>query len=347
LALNLYQVLYWKSAMFPYLTPLIFMTWMLAFFFKIFREKNQSVSAGIGLGLLCILAGGFSETAALWQFGIWGFLFILCYFYRRDNFVPIKILAFPIAGSLVAILIMAMSPANASQLATFKRPDLVGLIYYSLIYAFDFIRTTLSGMILPFLIVGCFGGLFAFHTSTIVKSNLKSLLIKIVLIVLFCYFSCVAVTLPTMLAMSAYPGDRALFPALFTLVITVFLLGWLVTGYVLSLDIPMVRTGAGVLAIGVGVFLLFYLVRTAPRVYSDLSASQHRAEAWDVRHLSIIAAKNKGDKQIIVPAFDSIAQILELYPQGGFWVNSCAARYYGVEGISAVEGYNGVSPIFK
>ncbi len=84
-----------------------------------------------------------------------------------------------------------------------------------------------------------------------------------------------------------------------------------------------------------------------PGILDGLSALQHRAEAWDLRQNMILEAKAKGEMHVVVPAFDGIAQILELYPNENFWVNVCAAKYYGIEGISAIEGYNGIKPIFR
>ena len=66
-----------------------------------------------------------------------------------------------------------------------------------------------------------------------------------------------------------------------------------------------------------------------------------------MRQNMILEAKTGGETHVIVPAFDSIAQILELRPQDNFWVNVCAARYYGISGLSAIEGYNGIKPIFR
>ena len=141
---------------------------------------------------------------------------------------------------------------------------------------------------------------------------------------------------------------RKSLPAIFTLTVAVFFAGCLAAQFLTAWKLwnPsgfIVRVAAAVLALG----MLAYLVSTLPNVYSDISAYQHRAEAWDARHASILAARDRGENHVIVPAFDSIAQIFELYPDEGFWVNVCAARYYQIKGISAVEGYNGIQPIFK
>ncbi len=64
---------------------------------------------------------------------------------------------------------------------------------------------------------------------------------------------------------------------------------------------------------------------------------QQRAELWDGRDTQIRQMQAAGETQLIVPAMNSLAGILELSDYEGFWVNRCAAMYYGVESIRAVE----------
>jgi len=93
--------------------------------------------------------------------------------------------------------------------------------------------------------------------------------------------------------------------------------------------------------------LLVYAVRMVPILYSGGSQLQARALAWDQREIWIFEEKSLGVSHITVPAFDSIGRITELQPEENHWVNICAARYYGVSGITAVENFNGVKPYFK
>ena len=152
-----------------------------------------------------------------------------------------------------------------------------------------------------------------------------------------------------MMAMSSPPGDRALLPAYLTLIVTVCASGWLAGRYMGELfrrDNVRAWVLPGVSFL-LGVVAIFFMLSTFPGVLNGMSALQHRAETWDLRQNMILEAKAKGETHIVVPAFDSIGQILELYPQENCWVNVCAARYYGVSGISAIEGYNGIKPIFR
>jgi len=44
-----------------------------------------------------------------------------------------------------------------------------------------------------------------------------------------------------------------------------------------------------------------------------------------------------GQNSLLVSALDSFAEIAELRDDPGYWVNQCAAKYYQVDSISAVE----------
>lgn len=64
---------------------------------------------------------------------------------------------------------------------------------------------------------------------------------------------------------------------------------------------------------------------------------QLRAQMWDLRDAQIRQMANAGEKQITVQALDSLAGITELQENPSHWVNNCAAAFYGVESIRAVE----------
>lgn len=73
------------------------------------------------------------------------------------------------------------------------------------------------------------------------------------------------------------------------------------------------------------------------RFLTEYPIMQQRADLWDGRDAQIRQLQAAGETQLVVPAMNSLAGILELSDYEGFWVNRCAASYYGVESISAVE----------
>ena len=83
--------------------------------------------------------------------------------------------------------------------------------------------------------------------------------------------------------------------------------------------------------------LLLPVILIGGRFASEYSLLHQRAALWDEREGLIKEMIGAGQSQLVVPAMNSLSGILELSDNAGFWVNNCAAAYYGVETISAVE----------
>ncbi len=349
LAPNLYQVLYWRSAMLPYLTPLILNTGMLGAFFAILYRGKLTPLAAIAFGLTGFVASGFSETAGLWQFTLWCLVLLLSWLLNRCDRLAWIAASIAIAASALAIGIMLLGPSNSAQLQPFQRPGFLEMITKSVKFTQDFIRASLRSQILTFFVVGCLGLFLGLRTVPVIKRSFRAVFARWLLLVVGCYGLVFAVTVPTMMAMSSPPDDRALLPAWLGLIMTVFASGWLAGGYMLFVGKRIFSRHwiepAGSFLLGL--IPIIFMAAAFPRILDGLSALQHRSEAWDLRQNMILEAKAKGEMHVVVPAFDGIAQILELYPNETFWVNVCAAKYYGIKGISAIEGYNGIKPIFR
>ena len=58
---------------------------------------------------------------------------------------------------------------------------------------------------------------------------------------------------------------------------------------------------------------------------------------WDRRDAQIRQMAAAGQQEITISALDSLAGIGELHDDTDFWVNRCAAWYYQVRSIRAVE----------
>lgn len=92
----------------------------------------------------------------------------------------------------------------------------------------------------------------------------------------------------------------------------------------LSLSILLVVMGVPALLIGA-------------RFLTEYPLMQQRAALWDGRDAQVRQMIGAGETRLVVPAMNSLTGILELSDDEGFWVNNCAALYYGAESISAVE----------
>lgn len=344
LAPNLYQVLFWNPALQPYLTPLVMLTFLAGRFLAAAKSNRFSAWNLLEFGLISFLAAGFSETTTLWQLALFSIGMLLVLYYRkRSGFANRAVvpLATALAFSLIALLLIVVNPTNAIRGLPFNRPDVVTLVVKSFFHAQEFIRLSLLGKPLPFLAVFGFG--FILVNIDVGKQKIKELLLFALLFNLAGILMVVATMVPSMYAMFAYPGNRALFPAHFTLVFLLFVNGWLTN----IMATRFIRAWPGVWRYSIQLILVialtgYVVARITPRVYENLDQYQLRAQAWDMRHQAILDEKKAGNQYIIVPAFDSVYGIFEIQDNPEHWVNQCVAKYYGVESISAFQNYNNV-----
>ena len=342
LAPNLYQILFWLSATNPYLTPLILLTTIAGRLLAVTKNNKTRWFNYVEFGLLSFLACGFSETAAVWQLALLSFgLFIAFIFKNRSAIAKnsIKPLSIIFLFALISLVIIVINPTNSIRGSPFSNPNLITLISKSIFHGEEFIRLSVFGKPLPFFAVFSFGFLFSSLANSF-KPNMKVLLLFLLLINLISLSLIIATMIPSMYAMSAYPGDRALLPAHFTLVLTIFINGWIANNLITKLVPNTIRLRMASIYPMIGLVLLGYVTaRIAPRVYDDLDKYQLRAQAWDVRHQNIINEKKAGNQDIIVPAFDSAYSIFEIQDKSFHWINMCVANYYGVKTIVARQYY--------
>jgi hypothetical protein len=86
--------------------------------------------------------------------------------------------------------------------------------------------------------------------------------------------------------------------------------------------------------------LMLYLcqpVLISGHIYAQLPALQERAQAWDQRDAQILALRAQNITDITVVALDSLAGIGELSFKPGHWINACAAKYYKIKSIKAIQ----------
>ncbi len=353
LAPNQYQILFWLSAMQTYLTPLVLATFLFGCLISIARAPRFGLPFLIGLGFLSFFAGGLSETTGLWQFACWSMILGWSLIFRkrvtlaRNALRPVLILAGSVSLSLV---VMAICPANFKTGQTFFHPDLITLIRQSFVYGAGFIWLALKGTPLPYLVIILLGFFASLSHGFNPGMKVKNLLIEVLVLTLCLYAFLVVIMVPSMYATSHYPGDRALLPAQFTLSACLFIFGWKMAQLLSAFRPYAISSNASSLfQCLLGLVLCVYMVHISPRVYDKLPAYQGRAQAWDQRQELILKEKAAGIENVIAPAFDSVYGITELHYESDNWVNECAAKYYGVQTISTVDNYAGISahPIGK
>jgi hypothetical protein len=337
LAPNRYQILYWRSGMVPYLFPLVFNTFLIGLLF--FYVHKQKINAGgmIALGLIAWTAAGFSETVFALQAGLWVLVFLYSLVSRKKN--ARKAALAILVGTLLGLLLLVLNPTNADRLSAFPAPpplfEVVGLsLIYAGSFAFDFIRSTP----LPFFILLVSGILLGWMELGNTGFQWKRAIIFLSSTLVGTYILLACVMAPTIWSMSSFPERRGLLSGAFLIILFLFSLGavmGIMIHQLLDKRIPF-RWKPVIhilLAVGIGAYLIHFI----PTIYDEIIPMRRRAELWDARNAAILDAKAAGQMNITVAGIDSIAGITELQKDGKFWINQCAATYYGVESIQSIE----------
>ncbi len=80
-----------------------------------------------------------------------------------------------------------------------------------------------------------------------------------------------------------------------------------------------------------------YPMRSAIQVWQQIPSAMSRAAEWDSRRDEITHQINTGVSLVEIPKLDSVQGVSELTDDPQFWVNECAASFYGAKFIMAVD----------
>lgn len=349
LAPEQYQLLFWLAANQTYLVPLILATFLLGRFLAHVRSPGVNPWKALEMGCLSFFASGFSETTGVWQFVIWSMVFTCSVLpTRKPGGVNSRTLrAYVVINGLAsaaALFLLALSPAN-NRSPNWSPGSLPVLVGNSLLHGAEFLWFTVRSTPLPFIALAAFGFLVGSVPRSERRVTSRSALAGILVMFVAIYLLSAANMVPIKLAEASdsYPGARSLLPTQYSLVIGFFASGWwLANAFWRSapawLSAPLAASLLGLMA----VLLFVYVLRATPRVVELLPQFTARAKAWDLRQEMILEDKAAGMMDLLIPQFDSVFGITELKPDPNNWVNLCAARYYGVSSLTAVEDYQGV-----
>lgn len=335
---NLFQALYWRSGLVTYLFPLIGQTLLTAWLIKLVLQRNTKFRTGIGLGILLFswITGGFSETtAALQTTAILCSLLLIMIINRRNaEKFAIQYLWIAFIGTVLSMAVLFVSPAAQSRQLHFAAPPGVGAILIrSFRFSFDFMNDTLHSFPLPSFILFVFTLLMAFYTQT--YASWKKVLWVMAGALVLGWVLTAACFAPSIFAQSSYAEDRALLSARYVVTLTIMALGWC-SG---SLGVEMVRRNKIVLSLALVaiVGLGLYPLRSAWISLQGVGFYKQRAELWDQRDMQIRQAVENQVQEIEAPIMDSYAALSEMNDDPAFWVNVCAAQYYGVQSIRTFQ----------
>jgi hypothetical protein len=339
LAPNQFQSIYWRSAVLPYTAPLIGTLYIIGLILhKLNQSKenksNKSFITYTLLFFMVLLTGLFSESG-------WAFLFCaICLIMIVTLGFSIKLswtkqltsyLIVAFVSSLVALLILVLCPANALRLTGYPARTALWLVpVLSTKFAIDFAFASVKGLLFPHIM------LFLLFFSLSSLSEIKTVR-TIKQLVLFCLGALIIALLfmaanqaPSVYIEKGPPHPRALIMSRFIWTITLAAIAFVIAGFY---RIKNKRLYAfNLILLG---FSLIYFGRTVILETKQWQIYSDRAMIWDNRDMKIRQAVLNGEKQITVQAIDgaTMDNTRDFKERSTFWLNACAAHYYGIEEI--------------
>lgn len=341
---DLYETLYWRAGMTSHFAPLVFLTFLGAYLVREIRlagERAPSTWTYVLCFLLALVLGGFSEPPVAVVITILSFAILAVWLgdkspARRARFM---LLFWTLAGSLIALLLLGLAPANAIRLET-APPGLTDLILRTFKFPLEFIldvfRSSPVSNLMTFLIPAVlFYGLYTRPDRTDSTPDARWIAFLIIAISLFSYLLIAASFAPSVYGQS-FPVARARFAGRVILTCALMANGALIGILLAGMKTKQpVSTFLYRLAIFSLMLLTFYPLRTASRVIADVPAYQQRASAWDARDARIRDLQASGERNLRVP-FLGEEIIQDLGDRTGFRLNRCASSLYGVDSILAL-----------
>ena len=341
---NRFQILYWRSSMATHFAPLVFMPYLASF---ILRSISSAAKAPLSywkypLGFfIAFIIGGFSEPTVAVMITLLALAFMATWKWMTPptRSAALKLLGWSLAGAVLALLVMAIAPANYFRVSLGKAPPaLPFLITRSFQYGVNFIvnsfRTlplpALFTMAMPFFI---FYNLHASPTPELTWPQQKLARIMLAVIPALSYLLVVASFFPSVYGQS-FPVERARFAGQLSLVAGLMIEGALLGSLLAQWrpriieDIPLKLVSAILLG-----FSALYPLRAASLTLAEVPEYRARAEAWDTREIQINTLIAQGETDLLIVQLDGVDGVKELEVTEDHWVNRCAANYYEVNSI--------------
>ncbi|HKY55770.1 MAG TPA: DUF6056 family protein [Anaerolineales bacterium] len=340
----LYETLYWRAGMTSHFAPLVFLPCFGAFLLRQIRLSEERIPS-LWAQLVCLIGpliiGGFSEPPTALLITVLVLAIFATWIWGRGQFrkSTLILLLWSLAGALLALVVLALAPANSLRLGR-PPPGFLELVMRIFLFPVEFILDTLqtrpTPTIVSFVMAAVLFYVYYSHSSRDISNVARNRLgILLIAILLLAYLLIAASFAPSAYGQS-YPVGRARFAG--RLIMTSALLA---EGALLGILISKIRLNifqsayAQRVAILVLIVLMLYPLRTAWQLSMEIPAYQQRATAWDKRDAEIRALKAQGVGELVVP-FLSDDPIQDLGDRREFRLNRCAAALYGVDSILAV-----------
>jgi hypothetical protein len=347
-----YQTIYWRIGLVGYTLPLVFLSLLIGLIFNRFKKADPIQIPWRSMVLCAVLAyfsGGFSITYVTLQTGMLGLALAGVWLTirppsRRNSLFMVGA---ALAGSLVALLVVALAPGNAIRMALMPaRPHLLPFIRMAVTNSVIFIYLTLKSyafqnvlaVLVPMLITYLFYG----SGNGIPRMRPSSLVTVLFLIPVISFLLVLAVVAPSVYAESSYPEGRVLMEARFIMVFMTIAEGALIGMSLSQLHqwaqepAPRLhRLFAGALFLSLSLYPLY----DARKSYMEIPFYQNRAATWDAHNAFIRANLQLGKLDVNIldsqaRSFDDFSGLSDLTSDPGNWVNQCAASFYGLHQLT-------------
>ena len=339
---NLFQSLFWRAGMVSYFAPLVFWALINALILiqvYTLNQKHKNFHFLTFLTFVLILFSmGTSETfaamltgyMAIVGLGLWlkfktlkripGFFFIL------------------LVSLLLGWVIVYLAPGNQVRMDYLvPAADISSLVQISLMNALFFVSQTFQSLPTPLLILCLTTFTISYHISAGLKiqqtwkGNFSFFLVTALVVLALSICLCA----PTAYSMQAFPEARALILGRAVILIALACL----SSYLGTLSHIVMDKIVNTCLVSILVLALFWIypLRDAIKSWQNLAEPQTRAAVWDARNEQIQQSVKDGVTTFELTPLNSVYGIYELTSDPLFWVNQCAARYYGAHLIRAVD----------
>ncbi|MCW5875320.1 MAG: hypothetical protein KIS85_00430 [Anaerolineales bacterium] len=343
LAPQLYQSFYWQAAFLPYTAPLMFMLFLLALI--LYQSLKPQIPAWmyVIVSLIAFFGGGFSESGSAVLVSLLSMALASAYLNREKQTWARRatgLLGLALLFALSAMTVLIISPGILERASRYGEPASFAVFVPLLLkYSWGFIQSSLSSFPIPFSVLVAFSFSLAVVNPQPNQKTANSKPLLILVGILLLSFLLVAASY----APSAYIEKNV--PAPRTRILSMYFLnsGLVAASFVIG---HAVRSAARRWARPLGAFAAILLLlctayalrATGLTWQSKQPLYQQRAAIWDERHAHILTSREAGIAIVDVRGIDSlpVGGVLDLREKEHFWVNACAANYYGVEGIRAV-----------